>query len=92
MRRYVIERDLPGVGNASAEELKQTSQKSNAALRDLGPDIQWVQSHVTEDRIYCVYLAENEEILREHAQRAGLPATKVSEVTHIADPLTGGMK
>ena len=88
MNRYVIERDLPGVGAVSADDLRATAQASVDALRDLGPDVQWVQSHITSDRIYCVYLAENEEIVREHASRAGLPATKVSKVMQIADPMT----
>ena len=88
MNRYVIERDIPGVGSVSADELRATARASCDALRELGPDVQWVQSHITDDRIYCVYLAESEEIVREHACIAGIPATKISQVMHIADPTT----
>jgi hypothetical protein len=89
MQRYVIERNVPGAGSLSAEQIRETAQTSNAALSDLGPGIQWVQSHITADRIYCVYLAESAELVHEHARRAGLPATKVSEVTRVVDPMTG---
>jgi hypothetical protein len=92
MHRYVIERDLPGVGSFSAEQLQEAGQASNAALRDLGPGVQWVQSFVTEDRIYCVYLAKDEQIAREHAKLAGLPATRISEVKHVVDPLLGHLQ
>ena len=88
MHRYVIERDLPGAGNLTSEQIRATAQTSNKALSDLGPGIQWVQSHVTADRIYCEYLAENEHIVREHAARAGLPASKVSEVKRVVGPLS----
>jgi hypothetical protein len=88
MKRFVIERDIPGVGSVCADELRATARASVNALRDLGPDVQWVQSHITSDRIYCVYLAENEEIVRAHAGRAGLPANRISEVIRIADPTT----
>jgi hypothetical protein len=87
MRRYVIERDLPGVGGSSTEKLNEVRETSNAVLRDMGPDIQWVESFVTADRIYCVYLAENEQMAREHAKRAGIPASKISEVKHVVDTL-----
>jgi hypothetical protein len=87
MRRYVIERDLPAVGGLSAEQLNEVRKTSNVALGDTGPGIQWVESFVTSDRIYCHYLAENEEKVREHAQRAGLPCTKVSEVRSLVDSL-----
>lgn len=89
MYRFVIERDLPGAGNLSAEQMREVAQASNAALRDLGPAVQWEQSFVTADRVYCVYLGEDESVVREHAKRAGLPATKVSEVKRVVDPLTG---
>lgn len=89
MNRYVIERDVAGVGSLTSEQVQATAMASNGALSDLGPGIQWVQSHLTENRIYCVYLAENEEIVREHARRAGLPATQISKVVRIVDPLTG---
>ena len=88
MKRYVIERDLPGAGSLSPEQLKAASQISSQALSDIGPRIQWVRSHVTEDRIYCEYLADSEHTVREHAMRAGLPAHKVSEVKRVIDPLT----
>ena len=92
MHRYVIERDIPGVGSFSAEQLQEAGQASNAALRDLGPGVQWVQSFITADRIYCVYLAQDEQIAREHAERAGLPANKISEVMHVVDPLLGSLQ
>lgn len=87
MRRYVIERDLTGVGNLSSKQLNEVRGTSNVALGDTGPGIQWVQSLVTDDRIYCHYLADSEAKVREHATRAGLPCTKVSEVRSVVDPL-----
>jgi hypothetical protein len=87
MRRYVIERDLTAVGDLSAKQLNEVRGISNGAITDTGPGIQWVQSFVTADRIYCHYLADSEEKVREHAQRAGLPCTKVSEVRSVVDPL-----
>lgn len=89
MNRYVIERDMPGAGSLSSEQIRAASQISNRALSDLGGGVQWVQSHVTSDRIYCVYLAANEEMIREHARRAGLPANVISKVYRIIDPTTG---
>ena len=89
MRRYVIERDLPGAGTLTTEQLRVVAQTSNAALRALAPDVQWVESNVTADRIYCVYLAESEHVVRDHAMRAGIPVTKVSEVMHVVDPMSG---
>lgn len=89
MRRYVIERDIPGAGSFTDAQLRVASQISNAALAELSAGVQWVQSHVTADRIYCVYLAENEELVREHAKRAGLPANVVSEVSRVIDPMMG---
>jgi Protein of unknown function (DUF4242) len=88
MRRYVIERDLQGVGALSADQLNKVRQTSNVALSDTGPGIQWVESYVTANRIYCHYLAENEQMVKEHAERAGLPCTKVSEVRSVVDTLT----
>jgi hypothetical protein len=84
----VIERELPGVGDLSDEQLQAISQKSCGVLNVLGPQIQWVQSFVTGDRIYCVYIAPNEEMVREHARQGGFPATRVSEVRAIIDPTT----
>lgn len=88
MNRYVIERHMPGAGSLSSEQICAASQISNRALSDMGARIQWVQSHVTADRIYCVYLAENEELLREHARRSGLPANVISKVYRVIDPQT----
>jgi hypothetical protein len=88
MPKYVIERDMPGVGKLSAEELQGASQKSCSVLNNLGPQIQWVQSYVTDDKIYCVYIAPNEEMIREHARQGGLPANRISAVKSIIDPTT----
>ena len=88
MPKYVIERDIPGVGGSSADALQGVSQTSCNVLRELGPQIQWVQSYVTGDKIYCVYIAPNEEIIREHAQRGGFPANRISEVKTVIDPTT----
>jgi hypothetical protein len=88
MPKYVIEREMPGVGSLSEEELQGASQTSCNVLQELGPQIQWVQSYVTGDKIYCVYIAPNEEMVREHATRGGFPANKISEVKTIIDPTT----
>ena len=88
MPKYVIEREIPGAGNLSAEELSGISQKSCGVLSNLGPQIQWVHSYVTDDKIYCVYIAPNEELVREHADQGGFPANSVSEVKSIIDPTT----
>jgi len=88
MPKYVIERDLAGAGKLSPAELKAMSQKSCVALNQLGPRIQWVQSYVTADKIYCVYNAPNEAMVREHAATGGFPANRVSEVKAIIDPTT----
>ena len=88
MPTYVIERDIPNVGSSSADDLQQISQKSCSVLDDLGTKIQWVHSYVTNDKIYCIYRAANEEIVREHAKRGGFPANKISEVKSIIDPVT----
>lgn len=85
---YVIEREIPGAGNLDAGQLKAISQTSCAVLSDLGPQIQWVQSYVTGDKIYCVYIAPNEALVREHAQRGGFPANAVNEVRNIINPVT----
>ena len=86
MPQYVIERDMPGVGGASPNDLKAASQTSCSVLRELGPEIQWVHSYVTGDTIYCVYIAPNEDMIREHATRGGFPANRISEVRNIFDP------
>ena len=88
MPKYVIEREIPGAGKLSAQELKAISQKSCGVLQQLGPQIQWVQSYVTGDKIYCVYIAPNEEMVREHARQGGFPANRISEVKQIIDPTT----
>ena len=90
MHKYVIERDLPGASKLSAAELQSISQKSCAVLRDLGPQIQWLQSYVAGDKIYCVYLASSEQLIREHARLGGFPANRVSRVTTVIDPTTAG--
>jgi Protein of unknown function (DUF4242) len=92
MPKYVIEREIPGAGKLSAEELQGVSQKSCDVLQNLGPQIQWVQSYVTGDKIYCVYIAPNEEMVREHARQGGFPANSVSEVKTIIDPTTAETK
>ena len=89
MPKYVIERDLPGAGKLTAAELKDISQKSNKVLADLGPEISWIQSYVTEDKIYCVYVAPDPDIIFEHARCGGFPADKVSRVATVIDPSTG---
>lgn len=88
MPKYVIEREIPNVGKLSAKELQGVSQKSCSVLRNLGPAIQWVQSFVTDDKIYCIYIAPNEEIIREHARQGGFPANRISAVRSVIDPTT----
>jgi len=88
MPKYVIERDIPGAGKLSGAELQGISQKSCGVLSKMGPQIQWLQSYVTGDKIYCVYIAPNEKAVREHASQGGFPANRVSEVTTIIDPTT----
>jgi hypothetical protein len=88
MPKYVIERELPGAGKLPPDQLQAISQKSCGVLSNLGPKIQWVHSYVTDDKIYCIYIAPNEEMVREHAKQGGFPATKVSEVKSIIDPTT----
>jgi hypothetical protein len=88
MPKYLIEREIPGAGKLTSLELQAISQKSCGILEKMGPQIQWVQSYVTEDKIYCVYIAPNEEMVREHARQGGFPANKVSEIKKIIDPTT----
>ncbi len=88
MPKFVIERNMPGVGNLSAGELQGASQKSCSVLRELGTDIQWLHSYVTGDKIYCIYIAPSEALINEHARKAGFPADSVSEVKTIIDPTT----
>ena len=89
MNKYVIERPIPGIGKSTRDELHLASLKSAQALDELGPDIQWVHSYVTDDKIYCVYVAEDEAAVLEHAQRGGFPADAVSRVSTVIDPATG---
>ncbi|WP_018624369.1 DUF4242 domain-containing protein [Kangiella aquimarina] len=88
MPKYIIERDIPGAGQLSADDLKGISQKSCSVLTDMGPQIQWQQSYVTGDKVYCVYIAPNEQAIKDHAQQGGFPANRVSEVAAIIDPTT----
>ena len=89
MPKYVIERVVPGASKMSPADLKTMSQRSCNVLNQMGPQIQWVQSYVTDDKIYCVYIAPSEEMVREHARQGGFPANRVSEVRAIIDPTTG---
>lgn len=88
MPKFVIERELPGAGSLSAEQLRGVAQKSCDVLRKLGPQIQWVESYVTDDKIYCVYIAPDERIIREHAKEGGFPANRVSAVRKVINPTT----
>lgn len=88
MPKYIIEREIPGAGSMSAETLKGISQLSCGVLKEMGPSIQWVESFVTPDKIYCVYIAPSEAVVREHATKGGFPANSVSEVKTIIDPTT----
>lgn len=88
MPQFVIEREMPGAGGLSPAELQGASQSSCRVLRDLGPDIQWVHSYVTDDKIYCVYRAPSEELIRQHAKTAGFPANSIAEVRATIDPTT----
>jgi len=89
MPKYVIERNIPGAGNLTAQELQSIAQKSCNVLRSMGPQIQWVESYVTGDKIYCVYIAPDEQSIRQHAERGGFPADRISEITSVIDPTTG---
>ena len=88
MPPFVIEREMPGVGGLGSSDLKGASQKSCSVLRDLGPDVQWVQSYVTDNKIYCIYRAPNQDLIRQHAETAGFPANSISEVRATIDPTT----
>lgn len=90
MPKYVIEREIPGAGKLSSQELKAISQKSCAVLSAMGPHIQWLHSYVTGDKVYCLYLAANEQLVREHAAQGGFPANRVAEVVEVIDPRTAG--
>jgi hypothetical protein len=88
MPKYVIERELPGAGRLSAGELQAISQKSCGVLNELGPQIQWVESYVTDDKVYCVYIAPSEQMIREHASRGGFPANRIAQVRTVISPTT----
>ena len=92
MPKFVIEREIPGAGNLSGSELQAISQTSCGVLQKMGPQIQWVQSYVTGDKVYCIYIAPNEEMIREHARQGGFPANRISEITSIIDPTTAEEK
>jgi hypothetical protein len=88
MPKFLIEREIPGAGDLSGEELQAISQKSCGVLQEMGPQIQWVESYVTGDKVYCVYIAPDEAAVREHARRGGFPANRVSEIKRMIDPTT----
>jgi hypothetical protein len=88
MKRFVIEREMPGVGTLEREQMRAAAQKSNAVLKQLGTDVQWIESYVTDDRIYCVYMAQDDAIVRKHAELSGFPANRISEVKRVIDPTT----
>ena len=88
MPKFLIEREIPGAGNLSPQELQGVAQTSCGVLQKMGPQIQWVQSYVTGDKVYCVYIAPNEELIREHATQGGFPANRVSEIKSVIDPTT----
>jgi hypothetical protein len=88
MPKFVIERDIPGAGKLSPQQLQAISQKSCGVLREMGPQIQWIQSYVTDDKIYCVYIAPDEDAVRKHAQMGGFPANRISRIRAVMDPTT----
>ena len=92
MPKYVIERELPGAGKLTSEQLQAISQTSCGVLRNLGPEIQWVQSYVTDDKIYCIYIAPDEQLIRKHATQGGFPANRISEIRTVIDPTTAESK
>lgn len=88
MPKYVIEREIPGAGNIGPQDMQSISQKSCSVLSELGPKVQWVESFVTDDKIYCIYIAPNKEMVLEHAQKGGFPANSIAEVKRMIDPTT----
>ncbi len=88
MPKYLIEREIPGAGKLNSQELQAISQKSCGILKNMGPQIQWVESYVTEDKVYCVYIAPNAEMVSEHASQGGFPANRISEIKRMIDPTT----
>lgn len=89
MPKYIIERDIPGAGQLTANDLQGIAQKSCGILRDMGPRIQWLHSYVTGDKVYCIYIADNEQAIREHAEQGGFPANRIEEIKTIINPTTG---
>ena len=88
MKRYVIEREMPGIGSAERKQFQEAAQKSNSVLAELAPDIQWIESYVTENKIFCVYMAKDESFVQKHADMSGFPANKITEVKRVIDPTT----
>ncbi len=88
LKKFIIEREIPKVGTLDREQLRGAAAKSNGVLRELGPDIQWLESHVTDDKIFCIYLATDEGMIRRHAEMSGFPASKITEVRKMIDPTT----
>lgn len=89
MPKFVIERDIPGMGETTPEQRREGARESNSVIRELGPDIRWLTSYITEDKVYCIYVAADEDILREHARCANVPASRISRVVTTQDPSTG---
>ena len=92
MPKYLIEREIPGAGNLSTDQLREVAQTSCNVLKEMGPQIQWLESYVTGDKVYCVYISPNEEMIREHAKQGGFPANRISEIKSIIDPTTSEEK
>jgi hypothetical protein len=90
MQKFIIERDIPGAGSLEREQLKGAAAKSNAALAELAPDIQWVESYVADEKTFCVYLAKDEAVIHKHAEISGFPATKITPISKMIDPTTAG--
>ena len=88
MRKFIIERELPAIGSAERQAQREAAQKSNATLKELGPDIQWVESYVSDDKVYCIYVAPDEDAVRKHAQQSGFPANRISRIRSVIDPTT----
>ena len=88
LRKFIIEREIPKIGTADREQLRGAAKKSNGVLRELGPDIQWLESYVANDKTFCVYLAANEGMIRKHAEMSGFPASKITEIRKMIDPTT----
>ncbi|MGZ3787363.1 MAG: DUF4242 domain-containing protein [Bacteriovorax sp.] len=90
LKKFIIERNIPGVGGSSEEQVREMTRKSNSVLAKLGPSVQWRESYVTDDKIYCVYMAENKDLIKEHARLAGFPADKINEINVVIDPTSEG--